>query len=379
MVIPVYKLNCYISKLEIMIQTGCNLRCKYCYANGGQYNYGKHHLSPEKAIEYIRSLIKDYYIKHVGTVFFFGGEPTAYPETIRAVCDLFNEFAKSGLIDAIPKFTMVSNGTYYSSLLAETIKKYKIELTISIDGPKKIHDQLRITSDGKGTFDTICENLKKIRNDNIHLNLVEVTYTTLHKKAGITPVQLRNYIRSIAGDVKVIVEPCEGKSKYAISNIQEGTFEFDIEDCLLGNNLSLIQTLLSVGAVSSFRCASGASAISLLCDGRLYPCHRFLPDHEYCLGSYNDGKWDLSTYSEVYEKICKLNKSNMKKCKKCWAKFYCTGCPAISKDQTVEEFDENCFKIKRSIERFILFWIKTSENSEEFEKREEQISKLIDI
>lgn len=105
-------------------------------------------------------------------------------------------------------------------------------------------------------------------------------------------MQLRNYIRSIAGDAKVMAEPCEGKSKYAISNLQEGTFEFDIEDCLLGNNLSLIQTLLSVGDVSSFRCASGASAISLLCDGHLYPCHRLLPDHEYCLGSYNDGKCD---------------------------------------------------------------------------------------
>lgn len=85
-------------------------------------------------------------------------------------------------------------------------------------------------------------------------------------------MQLRNYIRSIAGDTKVMVEPCEGKSKYAISNLQEGTFEFDIEDCLLDNNLSLIQTLFSVGDVSSFRCASGASAISLLCDGHLYPC-----------------------------------------------------------------------------------------------------------
>lgn len=47
-----------------------------------------------------------------------------------------------------------------SLCLLKQLKKYKIKLTISIDGPKKIHDQLGSISDGKGTFDTICENIQ---------------------------------------------------------------------------------------------------------------------------------------------------------------------------------------------------------------------------
>ena len=36
-----YKKTGVINNLQFMIQLGCNLRCKYCYAHDGTYDYGK--------------------------------------------------------------------------------------------------------------------------------------------------------------------------------------------------------------------------------------------------------------------------------------------------------------------------------------------------
>lgn len=259
-----------------MVQTGCNLRCKYCYADGGEYGCGRRHLAPEQAVEYVSALIKGQ-VRKIGTVFFFGGEPAAFPKTINAVCGLFSELCELGEIDCMPMFTMVSNGTYCSELLVDTIKKYGIKLTLSIDGPKDIHDQLRVTADGKGTFDTVYRNLQKLKAAGIDLNLVESTYTNLHEKIGYSAQQIKAYIRSIAGDVKVLAAPCEGDYSPAAYDASEGV---NADECLNGIDLAVIQTLLHNGCMSSFLCESGASSVCLLCDGTLYPCHRFLPDTE---------------------------------------------------------------------------------------------------
>ncbi|MFT8391928.1 MAG: radical SAM protein [Sporolactobacillus sp.] len=369
-----------ISKLEIMVQTGCNLRCKYCYADGGSYHYGIKHLTPDDAIKYIRCLIQNLAIQKVGSVFFFGGEPTAYPKTIRAVCDLFAELVQSMQIKEMPMFTMVSNGTYYSPLLSSTLKKYNIELTISLDGPKLINDQLRVFRNGAGTFDKILGNIKKMQSDGISLNLIEATYTTLHKKLNDTPDAIRKYIHETIGEVKTIVVTCEGPSEYALSESitteQTGfnNYPFQCEDCLFGNGLALIQTFLQSGNISSFLCASGASAISLTCDGHLYPCHRFLPDSKYELGVFENGSCNLNLYSSAFQKLIHLNKQGRQECKSCWARFFCVGCPAIEIENSLHE--KICMTRKKYAEAFMLHWTALQHDKERFTQFSGRLKKL---
>lgn len=77
-----------IDVLEIIIQTDCNLNCKYCYAHGGHYGYGRKHLTPKSAKYYLNKLF-EYPIREVEKVRFFGGEPSAFPETILTICNYF--------------------------------------------------------------------------------------------------------------------------------------------------------------------------------------------------------------------------------------------------------------------------------------------------
>lgn len=109
-----------IDTLEIIIQTDCNLNCKYCYANGGHYGYVKKQLTPENAIYYLDSLL-ELGIHEIHKVRFFGGEPSLFPDTIEAICNYFKKKKEIGTIKHIPQYGMVTNGTFYNEKLSKLI------------------------------------------------------------------------------------------------------------------------------------------------------------------------------------------------------------------------------------------------------------------
>lgn len=72
-------------------------------------------------------------------------------------------------------------------------------------------------------------------------------------------------------------------------------------------------------------CGSGHEYVAVTPDGDIYPCHQFVGNEDFKMGSVLDGSFDdtiKATFqsSNVYTKDA---------CKDCFAKFYCSGgCPA---------------------------------------------------
>lgn len=366
-----------IEKLEIMIQTGCNLNCKYCYADGGTYGYNHMFITPQKGKEYIESLVIGK-IEHIEEITFFGGEPTLYPNTIKAICDTCRDLRNKGYLDIIPFFTMVTNGTLYSDLLAQTILEYDIKLTISIDGPKIINDGLRIYKDGSGSFDTIKDNLKRFRQYGIEPILVEATYTNIHEDMKYTREDIEKYIYDEFGIKNVFISDCTGieyepKKNNFTQKYKKGIINFFANHCDEDNIsvysycLRCINILRNNKKTYSFHCSVGANNITLMCDGRLFPCHRFVSENTYCLGNIIEGILDLSKYQEVYDRLYSYDKNNLDCCKKCWARLLCNTCTwdIISQQKRIKnnfEFNEGCSARKELLTTFMLSFIKTKTN-----------------
>lgn len=353
-----------IDTLEIIIQTDCNLNCKYCYANGGHYGYVKKQLTPENAIYYLDSLL-ELGIHEIHKVRFFGGEPSLFPDTIEAICNYFKKKKEIGTIKHIPQYGMVTNGTFYNEKLSKLIIDNNIMITFSIDGPKKINDQQRVFINGKGSYDIVVENINKFRKDGLVKFAVEATYTNLHLESNISIEETVKYIQKEIGTNNVLVVNCRGNKKYALDEDIGNEIEIDDIKRTLENmsknigyttiNMSLqkyLNKLLSKN-VYPRKCSAGFESLSIFPDGKLYPCHAYVQEEtNFQIGSLVDKQYD-------FEKIANLLSNNMiaTKCTNCWCQNICVGCPQTDLHKS------NCEHIKEVYEAIILSLTKISENN----------------
>ena len=152
----------------------CNLACPYCLQ--GQ-NKSKDIIS-EEALNSVLSFSekKIEASKKSGmnvekiNASIFGGEPLMAKQMVYGFCEGMTEIARYH--DCSMNFLMTTNGTLIDDSVIELIEKYKIGIQISIDGSKSQHDKTRIRRDGKGTYDNIVENLKKLNDKGLKDNIV---------------------------------------------------------------------------------------------------------------------------------------------------------------------------------------------------------------
>ena len=153
----------------------CNLSCPYCMQGLDK----SHDIISKEAIE---SLIKfvDNRILESNTIgvpinelniSLFGEEPLL---TKKSVLPSFCEQIKAIAIksNCTLNFSMTSNFTLLDDEVIDLIKKYNIKIQVSIDGTKEQHDSRRITHDGKGTYNLIVDNLKKMNTIGLKKNLI---------------------------------------------------------------------------------------------------------------------------------------------------------------------------------------------------------------
>lgn len=168
--------------LVISCAETCNLRCSYCFANAGTYHNGSSHIMNDadydKLFEYI--IHSNYKLK---SICLFGGEPLlGLDYIIRFFKKLELYFKGSGL--EFPSVGIVTNGTLINEKAAAFFEKYKVKVSISIDGDKETNDKNRFYKDRSlSVHDTIMKNMYYLSDKSYPLSAV----------ATISREHLRNY------------------------------------------------------------------------------------------------------------------------------------------------------------------------------------------
>ena len=142
------------------IQHKCNLRCKYCFADEGEYNGHKGVMSVETAKKAI-----DYVVKRSGPrrnieIDLFGGEPTMIMDTIKEIIAYARENEKAWKKNI--RFTMTTNATLLNEDMMDFMDKEMGNIILSLDGRKEVNDNVRIKVDGSGSYDDILPNIKRM-------------------------------------------------------------------------------------------------------------------------------------------------------------------------------------------------------------------------
>ena len=147
--------------LYLILTDICNIGCRYCFFEGGipkDYNFSKMSLeTAKKGIDlFSRTLSRDsLQDKDAPTIILYGGEALLNWEVAVQVLEYVKNLKDNGYLPSNTGITLNTNGILITEDIARTLANYDVSVAISIDGPKEIHDMMRVDHLGRGTFDAV--------------------------------------------------------------------------------------------------------------------------------------------------------------------------------------------------------------------------------
>lgn len=309
----------FISKVVLNVSNKCNLRCRYCYADGGNYGRCEAVMSEETLFSIISDL-KSKGIMHVGILSLFGGEPLLNPTFVVAATELFSKNFE------VDNYELVTNGTLLTTNMANYLQTHNVRLVISCDGPEDITDRLR----GKGTYTKAMASLDMCRKMGYSNLYVSATYTNLHKEMGYSYRDICMYFDSLGYEASVSTVLTSDELLAIKKPLSQSEFTEDVRHSLnhiLQNNVrGTINPYVHAVCLSLFCKTRSIHFCDDLLSSRSI-CYDYNGDKFNCFRLWNDAQYALHAGEETSLKLEQKNcKDNVALCKDCWAKFMCKTC-----------------------------------------------------
>lgn len=319
-----------VKALCLHIAHACNLRCAYCFAGQGAYGHDHSLMSLEtgkKAIDFL--IARSGKRRHL-EVDFFGGEPTLNFDIIKGIV----AYGRGREAEASKRFrfTLTTNGTLLDDEMNRFINEHMDNVVLSIDGRPAVNDRMRIYADGTGCYNGILPKLKVLADSRNHEGYyVRGTYTrynmdfaedVLHlADEGFSQISVEPAVSSPAEPYALRAEDVPGLCKEyerlaagLLARERAGKpvrfFHFEID---LDGGPCVAKRITGCGA--------GTEYLAVTPDGDLYPCHQFVGDEAFKLGSLDNGivKTDISA------QFARCNVFAKAECLECFARYYCGG------------------------------------------------------
>jgi uncharacterized protein len=331
---PSYEPNVAPKSITLMVAQHCNLRCTYCYGVAGEYG-SPGLLEHVAAVEALRD-----FLMRPGpaerNVNFFGGEPLlAFLEIQRLVA---HALRLAVTYDRAVSFTMTTNATLVTDVIACWLSQHGFSVVVSIDGDPDMHGRNRPDASGRSSWGAVTRGSRQ-----------------LLQSLGPERVRARSTLTAGYPDIQGMVETLKG---IGFTNIHLGAVEptssgavgawsrddydkfhkttsevVSPEHWIDGTKLAwdpLQDTLglLATGRRRERACGVGNSAIAVSSDGHRYPCHRYVGDARFQLDAGGDRLGGAANGVTAYEEQRALA---LVECHSCYVKAFCAGsCAHVS-------------------------------------------------
>ncbi|MDO4683136.1 MAG: quinohemoprotein amine dehydrogenase maturation protein [Lautropia sp.] len=289
-----------LTTVVLNVNTGCNLSCTYCYKEDLDTPARGRRMAADTAEAAVEMLLRESPDEPRYTVVFFGGEPLSNRPLIEHMVD-YCERRMAGLGRTVD-FVMTTNATLLDEEIVDYLDAHRFGLSISIDGPRRIHDLNRKTVGGVGTYDVVRRKvdmlLTRYRSRPVG---ARVTLTR-----GVTDVEaIWHHLFHEVGFAEVGFAPVTSGAIDTFNldgeELQEVFAAFRrlgnhyVDEALAGrntgfSNLHQIITDLHEGHRKSLPCGAGLKMLAVDHQGGLNLCHRFT-------GS------ELSTFGDVHQGV----------------------------------------------------------------------------
>lgn len=323
-----------VKALCLHVAHDCNLRCKYCFADTGEYQGRRGLMSSDVGKKAIDFVIANSGNRKNIEIDYFGGEPLMNFGVVKEITEYAKEQGK--IHDKNFRFTITTNGLLLNDDVKEYVNKNMSNIVLSLDGTKETNDRVRFRVDKSGTYDAIVPKFIDMAESRGQMDYyTRGTFTAfnldfakdvLHladlgfKQTSVEPV-VAPYSEDYAlreEHIPKVFEEYDKLAKEYIKRRKEGKgfnfFHFMID---LEQGPCVIKRLSG--------CGSGHEYLAVTPEGDIYPCHQFVGNEDFKMGNVFDGKID----DEIKKMFENSNVYTKPECSNCFAKFYCSGgCPA---------------------------------------------------
>ncbi len=330
MIGEVKKRKTVVKALCLHIAHDCNLACRYCFAEEGEYHGRRAMMSFEVGKKALDFLIANSGSRRNLEVDFFGGEPLMNWQVVKDLVAYGRQQEK--LHDKHFRFTVTTNGVLLNDEIQEFINQEMDNVVLSLDGRREVNDHMRPFRNGKGSYDLIVPKFQKLADSrNQEKYYIRGTFTRenldfsediLHfADLGFTQMSIEPVVGDASDpyaireeDLPKIMEEYDKLARVMIQREKEGKgfqfFHFMID---LDGGPCVAKRLSG--------CGSGTEYLAVTPWGDLYPCHQFVGQEEFLMGNVEDG----IIKPEIADDFRSCNVYSKEKCRDCFAKFYCSG------------------------------------------------------
>ena len=255
-------------------------------------------------------------------------------------------------------------------------------IVLSIDGRREVHDRMRPFRGGQGSYDLIVPKFLKVAESRGQTGYyVRGTFTRNNLDFSEDVLHLADL-----GFRQISVEPvvAQPSDAWAIreSDLPKLKEEYDklalemIKRRREGSGFNFFHFMIDLegGPCVAKRlsgCGSGTEYLAVTPWGDLYPCHQFVGNEKFLMGNVEEG----ITREEIRDEFKCCNVYAKDKCRRCFAKFYCSGgCAANSYNfhgNINDAYDVGCELQRKRVECAVMLKVAEFEDNDAKEAAEQ--------
>lgn len=317
-----------IRSLVLMVTLDCNLRCLYCYAQGGERKEYMDWEVARQAIDYVAARSKYFKVQ------FSGGEPLLNWSLVERAVHYIRERRLPAAVQ------LQTNATLITSSMAKKVKALGLGLGVSLDGPPEVNDLTRPFAGGGGSTLAVIKGLQNLAAEGVKVGLT-VVLTEKNTSSLTRLVELASYLGNVYGLSLDLLRPLgrggAGKLKPPDADLLEQdlkrAFRRAEEIAKLGGPLirfrevERIRYVVAKGFSRDYYChAVTGQSLAVMPDGRVYPCASLCGVEDFYLGWTAPEGFSLPRLAAVR---AILSRAGVNSCRRCPQKILCGGgCPA---------------------------------------------------
>lgn len=318
-----------LKSLCLHVAHDCNLRCKYCFADTGDFGGHRELMSSETGKKAIDFAIAGSKKRHNLEIDLFGGEPLVNFGVVKEIIHYARQREKE--TDKNIKLTLTTNGTLLNDENIQFLNENRVMVVLSLDGGKEMHDAMRPFPNQSGSYDAAVRGFKKIIDSRKGRNYyLRGTYTHFSREFAAEVLKMIPVGREIS------MEPVVGTTEPYTLTEEDLLILFKEYDKLAAEYLKRrrgegelfdffhFNVALDNGPCVAKRlagCGAGHEYYAITPSGDIYPCHQFVGREEYKMGTLETGV----VRSDLVHKFRNTHVMTKPACKACWARFFCSG------------------------------------------------------
>lgn len=322
----------HVKALCLHMAHDCNLRCGYCFADGGAYQGPRGLMTKDVGEAAIDFLLKaSGKRKHV-EVDFFGGEPLLNKDLCVHLTDY--GMAKAEALGKTLKCTLTTNGVLLDEATIDWLNAKGLDVVLSLDGRPEVHDRMRPFAGGGGSYDLVVPKFQALVNGRCQEGnyYIRGTYTHHNLDFASDVIHMADDLGFDEVSMEPVVAPRD--KAYALQEEDKATLLAEY-DRLTRHILSRrdqghpyrffhFNVDLAGGPCLPKRlsgCGAGHDYLAVSPEGDLYPCHQFVGEEAYKVGDVFEG----IVKPEVGQAFKEADVRSKPICMDCWARYFCSG------------------------------------------------------